>query len=83
MVPVRDGAVSRVIRADMCARRTTAERTTEYPVPAPPGAYRRRSTMQIRRTAAAQPATVVWTTSADAILNKVRRGRVALNNVAS
>jgi hypothetical protein len=29
------------------------------------------------------PKPFVWTASADAILQKVRRGRVALNNVAS
>jgi hypothetical protein len=29
------------------------------------------------------PKTFVWTASADAILEKVRRGRVALNNVAA
>jgi hypothetical protein len=31
----------------------------------------------------ANPKPFVWTASADAILEKVRRGRVALNNVAS
>jgi hypothetical protein len=29
------------------------------------------------------PKPFIWTASADASLNKVRRGRVALNNVAS
>jgi hypothetical protein len=29
------------------------------------------------------PKPFIWTTSADGILAKVRRGRVALNNVAS